>query len=66
VTSATPPSVIGQPARPVIAEQRPAAQQRAEATAEAPASAEAEQPKKRGFWARLFGRGGNDDNDKKN
>ena len=56
-SAATPPSVIGQPTRPV-----PAADQ-ASATATAPreegqtAAADPEPPKKRGFWARIFGRG---------
>ena len=64
VTSATP-SVIGQPTRPAAAaDPTTDVPQRADGKGEAVEPEE--KPKKRGFWARLFGRGGNDDDKKKN
>jgi len=68
VTSATPPPVTGQAApRPAVAAEPPAAAQARAETTVPEAVAEPEKPKKRGFWSRLFGRGGDDkDRNKKN
>ncbi len=64
LATSTAPSVIGQPPRAVVvADQSAPAPQRADA--EPAAAAEPEQPKKRGFWARLFGRGGENKDEKK-
>jgi penicillin-binding protein 1A len=62
-STATPPSVIGEPSRPAPASDQviPSAPREDGRTATAE---EPEPPKKRGFWARLFGRG--DDDKKKN
>jgi penicillin-binding protein 1A len=62
-TAATPPSVIGEPARPAPAPEQPAIAAPREETRTAESQPE-EQPKKRGFWARIFGRGGDDDKKK--
>jgi 1A family penicillin-binding protein len=60
-STATPPSVIGEPTRPAPAPEQvlPATPREEGITA---AAAEPEPPKKRGFWARIFGR----DDKKKN
>ena len=60
-SAASPPSVIGEPTRPSAStEQSPTAPATEEIKT---AEAATEQPKKRGFWARIFGRG---DDKKKN
>jgi membrane carboxypeptidase/penicillin-binding protein len=58
-SAATPPSVIGEPPRPVAASEQPSAAPQAEEPAKV-AEAETAAPKKRGFWSRIFGRGGDD------
>ena len=60
-SAATPPSVIGESSRAAVTSQQQATAATAGTEQPATAAAEREQPKKRGFWARIFGRGGDDD-----
>jgi 1A family penicillin-binding protein len=61
LASTATPSVIGEPARtPAVPQQQQAVRSTEGVEQGTSAAAETEQPKKRGFWARVFGRRGND------
>jgi membrane carboxypeptidase/penicillin-binding protein len=65
-SGATPPSVGSEHVRPAPfpSPEAPAAVQQAQTGRTATAAPPPEPPKKRGFWARIFGRGGDDDKKK--
>jgi 1A family penicillin-binding protein len=62
VSNAAPPSVSDERPRVVTASAEPEAVQQQAEPVKAPAAVKPEEPKKRGFWSRVFGRG---DDDKK-
>jgi penicillin-binding protein 1A len=65
-SGATPPSIARENARPAPfpTPDQPEAVQQTEAGRAVVAAQQPEAPKKRGFWARIFGRGGDDDKKK--
>jgi penicillin-binding protein 1A len=60
LASAATPSVIGESTSPAVASQQQAPAATTGKEQVETAAAETEQPKKRGFWARIFGRGGDE------